>query len=116
MRTGGASTTSSSGGRDPAQHGSDPLDELLVVERTRDVVVAAASKRVDPIDRVRLLAPEHDHRRTLDPAVEPLDVAREHEIEPPVVGHELEAVPRKVPLEEPARLGLGVGEEQVQRP
>jgi len=67
---------------------------------------------VDPVDGVGLLPAEHDHRCPLEPAIEPLDVAREHEIEPPVVGHELETVPRQVPLEESPRLGLGVGEEK----
>ena len=67
---------------------------------------------MDPVDSVRLLAPEHDDRRPLEPAVEALDVARKHEIEAPVVGHQLEPVPRQVSLEESPRFGLGVGEEK----
>jgi hypothetical protein len=64
---------------------------------------------MDAIDRVGLLAAEHDHRRAWEPALDTVDVARKHEVEAPVRRHELEAVAREVPLEEPARLGLGIG-------
>ena len=86
----------------------DALDELLVVERPRDVVVAALPEGVDAVDRVRLLPPEHDHRRLLREPVDVLDVAREHEVEAPVRRDEPEPVLREVALQ----LGLTRGEEQ----
>ena len=67
---------------------------------------------MDAVDGVRLFAAEHDHRRAPEPLVDACDVAREHEVEAAVGGNELEPVARQVPFEEPARLGLGVGEEQ----
>ena len=66
-----------------AQHRPDPLDQLLVRERPLDVVVAASPERVDAVDGVGVLAPDHDHRHSLDPPVDRVDVAGEHEIEGP---------------------------------
>ena len=91
-----------------AQHGVDPLDELLIVERPRDVVVAALPEGVDAVDRVCLLRPDHDHRRVLCEPVDVLDVAREHEVEPTVRRDEQEPVLREVTLQ----LGLARCEEQ----
>ena len=73
MRTGGASTTSGRVGCDAPEHRADPLDELLVLERPRHVVVAPAPERSMQSTRPASLAAEHDHRRALDP---PVDVRR----------------------------------------
>ena len=91
-----------------AEHGSDPLDELLVVERAWNVVVAALPEGVDAVDRVRLRPPDHDHRRVLREPVHVVDVAREHEVEAAVRRDEPEAVLREVALE----LGFAGGEKQ----
>jgi hypothetical protein len=76
----------------------DPLDELLIVERSWDVVVAALAKRMDAVDRVGLDPPDHDHRRVLHEPVDVVDVAREHEIEPAARRDEAESVLREVAL------------------
>ena len=77
----------------------DPLDELLIVERPRDVVVAAFAEGVDAVDRVGLRPPDHDHRRVLREPVDVVDVAREHEVEPAARRDEAKAVLRQVTLE-----------------
>src|SRR5579884_3814663 len=102
------------GGRRPCatKNGTDPLDELLVVERRRDEVVAAAAERVHPVDRVGRLAAEHDHGRPRDPALDGVEIAREDEVRTALRSDELEPVALQAPLEEAVRLGLGVGEEQ----
>ena len=86
----------------------DPLDELLVVERPGDIVVAALSERVDAVDGVCLRASDDDHRRVLREPVDVVDVAREHEVEPAARRHEEKPVLRQMTLE----LGLTRGEEQ----
>jgi hypothetical protein len=67
---------------------------------------------MDAVDGVCLLAAEHDHRCAREPAIDAVDIAREHEVESAMGRHELEAVARQVAFQEPTRLGLGVGEEQ----
>ena len=68
-----------------AEHRADPLDELVVVERPRDVVVAAPAERPHAVERIGLGVAEHDHRRLSAPALELGAVAGEHEVGPPVV-------------------------------
>ena len=51
----------------PPEHRVDPRDELLVVERPRDEVVAAALERLHPVDGVRARFAEDDHRDVLVP-------------------------------------------------
>ena len=46
----------------PAENGADPREQLVIVERARDVVVAAAVECAHAIDGVGLLFAEHDHR------------------------------------------------------
>ena len=48
--------------RRPPQHRSDAGQQLVVDDRPRQVVVRAALERAHPVDRVRLLRAEHDHR------------------------------------------------------
>ena len=97
---------------DPPQHRADSLDELLVLERRREVVVATPPERPDPIDRIRLLAAEHDHGRSFRPLLDARDVARQHEVGAALRADELEAVLRKLARQEAVRLGLGVGDEE----
>ena len=48
-------------GRGAAQHGPDPGQQLVVVERSRNVIVAAPVEGTNAVDRVRLCATQHDH-------------------------------------------------------
>src|SRR3954449_7264544 len=119
----------------------DPRDQLLVVERPRDEVVAAALERVHTVDRIRSRLAEDDHRDIAVPAAawlalaqSPADVeaggilepAGEHEVRAHALGkvesqllrrsaEDLEAVARQVTLEELPRSRLGLGEEQRAR-
>jgi len=67
---------------------------------------------VNAIDRVRLLASQHDHRRTFHPPFDAGDVTREDEVERCARSREPEPVIRQMPFEEPLRLRLGIGQEQ----
>jgi hypothetical protein len=49
------------GRRSASEHGPDPREQLVVVERPRHVVVAAAIEGANTVDRVGLGAAEHDH-------------------------------------------------------
>ena len=69
-------------------------------------------ERLDAIDGVGLLSPEDDDGRALDPLVDGGSVTREDKVESRVCADELEAVARKMALEEAARLGLGVGKKE----
>jgi hypothetical protein len=62
------------------QHRPHPLDELVVVERARHVVVASAPKCAHALVGLRLRRAENDHRRLPAPALELGVVAGEHEI------------------------------------
>jgi hypothetical protein len=95
-----------------AEHRPNPLDELLILEWGRNVVVASSPERLNPIDGIGLLAAEHDHRCALDPLVDRRSVAGEDEVEPRVSANELEAVTWQMTFEKATRLGLGVGKQQ----
>ena len=86
----------------------DPLDELLVVERSRHVVVAALPEGVHAVDGVGLGPADHDHRRVLREAVDVVDVPGEHQVERAPGRDEPEPVLREVTLQ----LGLAGCEEQ----
>ena len=76
--------------RDPPQHRADPRDQLVVVERPVEVVVAAAVEGAHPVDGIRLLArragspaPRGPRRPALaKPAaeLEPLRIADQDEV------------------------------------
>ena len=76
------------------QHGAHPLDELVVVEGPREVVVAAAAKRAHAFARLCLGGADHDHRRLATPPLEVGIVAREHQVGGAPGRCELEAVVR----------------------
>src|SRR2546425_10313129 len=63
-------------GRGPAQHGPDPREQLVVVERTRDVIVAAAVEGTNAVDRVRFGAAEYDHGHFAIPGATRLTLAQ----------------------------------------
>ena len=97
----------------PAENGANPLDELLILERRNDVVVAPLPEGVDAIDGVGLLPAEHDHRRAFDPTIHVGNVAGEHEVESSMRADQLEPVPREVTLEKAPGRGLRVGEQEA---
>src|SRR5919204_1031200 len=95
------------GRRRPSQDGADPGEQLLVLERPSQEVVAAAFERPDAVDRIRVRIAEDDDRDVAEPTaafVERRRSAEQDEIGPGVVVDETEAVTRQVPDER--RLGL----------
>jgi hypothetical protein len=122
----------------PPQNRVDPRDELLVVERPRDEVVAAAFEGVDAVDGVIAGVAEDDQRHVAVPATSGLalsqhaadlerrrvrETADEHEVRPlalhqlerlasAVRAEDREAVAHQVPLQELARSGLGLRQQQ----
>src|SRR5262249_17873855 len=84
-------------------------DELVVVERAREVVVATAAERAHAFVRPCLCRPEHDHRRLAAPALELGVVAGKNKIRRAPRRGELEPVVPQLLLEQPAcgRLVLG---------
>ena len=93
----------------------DARQQLLVGERLGEEIVTATVERPHAIDRVRLGRAEDDHRDvavTGAALVQRGRVPEEHEVRSSLDSDHLEAVVRQMPLEKPARLGLGLGEMQ----
>jgi hypothetical protein len=93
----------------PTQHGPDPRQQLLVVERLGQEIVAATVECPYAVDRVRLGLAEDDDRHvavTFPARVQRLRVPEKHEIGPRAVAHDLEAVILQMTLEKPvSRVG-----------
>ena len=98
----------------PAQNGADAGQQLFVVERPDQEVVAAAVERTDAIDSVGLGLAEHDHRYiavTGAVFVQGVGVAEQHEIRLRLPVHDPEAVVLQVPLEKDTSVELRLGEQ-----
>ena len=94
----------------PPQHGPDPRQQLLVVERLRQEVVAPPSSARTTVDRVRLGLAEDDDRDvavTCAARVQRRRVPEQHQIRARVVVDDLEAVARQMPLEKARVSGWG---------
>jgi hypothetical protein len=61
----------------PSQHGVDPRDQLLVVERPREKVITAALEGVHAVDRVGSSLAQHDHRHVAVPRATRLAFAQD---------------------------------------
>src|SRR5581483_1903953 len=103
------------GGAGAAQHRPHPLDELVVVERPREVVVAPAAERAHALPRIRLRGPEDDHRRLPAPALELGVVPGENEVGRGTRRGELEAVVPELPLEQATCRRLVSGQQHRRR-
>src|SRR5262245_14062968 len=119
------------GRRGPAQDGADPRDQLVVVERPVEVVVAPAVEGPHPVDGIGLLRAEQDHWHLsvalAQPAaeLEALGVADQHEVGahtleelerfPVLDAYDLEPVLRQMSLEEAPRGLLGLCEQDGTR-
>ena len=118
--------------RRPSQHRSDAGQQLVVDDGPRQVVVRAALERAHPVDGVRLLRTEHDHRDIAVPGPARLALAEaraevelgaDDEVGTRPLGERerlaaerglehVEAVTRQLALEVSPRGGLRLGEQQ----
>ena len=90
-------------------------EQLLVVERRDEEVVASALERADAVDGIRFGLAEHDHRHvpvSRAAIVQGGRVAEKDEVGMHLVVDEPETVTRQMTLEKRSRIRLRLGEQQ----
>ena len=95
------------------EHCPNAGEQLLVVERPHEEVVATAVERAHAVDRIRLRLAQDDHRHVAVPCAELVQCVRvpeQDEVRLRLLVDDLEAVVSQMTFEERPRVELRLGE------